>query len=131
MNDYEVDVFDTVYEAVVPSLLADGNFRSEYVAEYESLPLATLVRMDSIPYWRRESTADAEDLTIDTYELNVFAESTDECRNIANAIAERMRQMNFRRLSMMPVMNGNDIRVKRIVARFEHCIDSQGRMYRP
>ena len=130
LKDFESDVFDAVYDYIVPSKIADGNFRSEKVSEFESLPLATLIRMDSFPDWKRESTSENEDLTVDTYESNVFALSMNECKDIANAIAERMRQMNFRRLSMRPVLNGNDVRVAQIAMRFEHRIDNRGMMYR-
>ena len=130
LKDFETDVFDAVYDYIVPDKLPDGNFRSEYVSEFESLPLGTLIRMDSIPDWNRQSTSDYEDLTVDTYESHVYALTMDECKNIANALAERMRQMNFRRLTMRPVLNGNDTSVSQIVMRFEHRIDNKGNMYR-
>lgn len=130
LKDFEIDVFDAVYDVVVPDALPEGNFRSEYVAEYVSLPLGTLIRMDSIPDWNRQSTSGEEDLTIDTYESHVYARTMDECKTIANIIAKRMEQMNFRRLSMRPVLNGNDTSVSQIVMRFEHRIDGSGRMFR-
>ena len=129
LNDFEVDVFDACYPAV-KDLLPDGNFRSDYVPEPESFPLLTLIRMDSIPDWRRQSTGENEDLTIDTYEARAYAFDMDQCKGIMYALAERMRQMNFRRLTMRPVLNGNDVRIKQIVARFEHRIDHNGVMYR-
>ena len=129
LNDFETDVFNECYP-VMDSLLPEGNFRSEYVSEYKSLPLCTLVRMDSIPDWKRESTSDEEDYAIETYEARAYADSMEECKSIMNALAEKLRSMNFRRLTMRPVLNGNDTRVQQIVARFEHCIDSQGRMFR-
>lgn len=130
MNDFETDVFNAVYDGIVPRYIADGNFRSESVREYKRLPLATLIRMDSIPDWSRESTSDEEDLTIDTYESHVYAETMDECKEIANAIAGRMQQMNFRRLTMRPVLNGNDPAISQIVMRFEHRINHKGQMFR-
>lgn len=130
LKDFEIDVFDAVYDVVVPDALPEGNFRSEYVSEYVSLPLGTLIRMDSIPDWNRQSTSGEEDLTIDTYESHVYARTMDECKTIANIIAKRMEQMNFHRLSMRPVLNGNDTSVSQIVMRFEHRIDGSGRMFR-
>ena len=131
LPDFETDVFDTVvtYPPLV-EIVPAGNFRSEYVAEIDSLPLCTLIRMDSFPEWRRESTSDSEDLTVETYEAHVYAKTMDECKQIAGYLCERMRQMNFRRLSMRPLLNGNDIQIQQIVMRFEHRIDSHGRMYR-
>ena len=129
MNDFEVEIFDAVHSAL-SELLPEGNFRSEYVPEPDSFPLCTLIRMDSIPDWRRESTSGTEDFTVDTYEAHAYAKSMDECKNIMNALADRMRQMNFHRLSMRPVLNGNDVTISQIVARFEHRIDSNGVMYR-
>lgn len=129
LKDYETDVFDAVYPVMEP-LLPEGNFRSEHVPEPESFPLCTLIRMDSIPDWRRESTSGTEDFTVDTYEANAYARSMDECKVIMNTLAERLRQMNFQRLSMRPVLNGNDVSVSRIVARFEGRFDSRGFMYR-
>ena len=129
MNDFETDVFDAVYSAM-EDLLPEGNFRSEYVAEAESLPLCTLVRMDSFPDWRRKSTGVDEDLTVDTYEAHAFALDMDECKTIMNALSDRMMQMNFRRLSMRPLLNGNDTRIKHIVARFEGRVDNRGYLYR-
>ena len=129
LKDFETDVFDAVYE-VMKELLPEGNFRSEYVPEVESFPLCTLIKMDSFPDWKRASNGNEEDLTVDTYEAHCYALSMDECKEIMYALAERMRQMNFRRLSMRPILNGNDIKVSHIVARFEHRIDSNGVMYR-
>ena len=131
LKDFEHEVFDAV--ATYPPLedaVPAGNFRSEYVAEADSFPLCTLIRMDSYPDWNRQSTADVEDLTVDTYEAHVYAETMDECKRIANIIGERMRQMNFHRLSMRTLLNGNDTRISQIVMRFEHRIDSHGRMFR-
>lgn len=129
MNDFETDVFDAVFPAM-GNLLPEGNFRSEYVAESESFPLCTLVRMDSFPDWSRKSTSKDEDLTVDTYEARAYALDMDECKAIMNALSDRMMQMNFRRLSMRPVLNGNDIRIKQIVARFEGRVDNRGYLYR-
>lgn len=129
LKDFETDVFDAVYPAMT-GLVPEGNFRSEHVPVPESFPLCTLIRMDSIPDWQRESTSEEEDLTIDTYEAHAYAKSMDECKAIMNALAERMRMMNFRRLTMRPVLNGNDVTISQIVARFEHRIDGRGMMYR-
>lgn len=129
LNDFEEDVFDAVYPAL-SDLVPDGNFRSEYVPEPESFPLCTLIRMDSIPDWTRQSNGSVEDMTIDTYEAHVYALSMSDCKTIMNTLAERLRLMNFRRLMMQPILNGNDIRISHIVARFEHRIDSRGYMYR-
>ena len=131
MNDYEIDVFDAVYDAIVPDLIPEGNFRSEYTPVFESFPAGTLIRMDSFPDWQRDSTSDNEDFTNDTYEAHIYALTMDECKTIANAFAERMRQMNFRRLTMRPVLNGNDVSISQIVMRFDHKIDNRGFMYRP
>ena len=129
LKDFEVDVFDAVYPVTV-GLVPEGNFRSEVVHVIESFPTVTLVRMDTIPDWQRKSTSDSEDYTIDTYELNVYALDPDISKKIANTIAYRMQQMNFRRLTQKPVKNGNDTRISRIVARFEHRIDGNGVSYR-
>ena len=129
LNDFEEDVFNAVYP-VMENLLPTGNFRSEYVPEPESFPLCTLIRMDSIPDWTRQSNGSVEDLTVDTYEARAYALSMSECKTIMNTLSERMRQMNFHRLMMQPVLNGNDIRISQIVARFEHRIDGRGMMYR-
>ena len=131
LNDFETDIFDAVctYPPLAEKIPA-GNLRSEYTPVCDSFPLMTLVRMDSYPDWRHESTSDEEDLTIDTYEAHIYARSMEECKEIANIVGERMRQMNFRRLTMRSVLNGNDVTVSQIVMRFEHRIDSIGRMYR-
>ena len=131
MNDYEIDVFDAVYETIVPDLIPEGNFRSEYTPVFESFPAGTLIRMDSFPDWQRDSTSDDEDFTNDTYEAHIYALTMDECKTIANTFAERMRQMNFRRLTMRPVLNGNDVSISQIVMRFDHKVDNRGFMYRP
>ena len=128
LHDFEVDVFDAVYPVTV-GLVPEGNFRSQVVHVIESFPTATLVKMDTIPDWQRKSTSDSEDYSIDTYELNVYALDPDVCKKIANTIAYRMQQMNFRRLTQKPVKNGNDTRISRIVARYEHRIDANGVMY--
>ena len=129
VNDFETEVFDAVY-SVLTDLIPEGNFRSEETPIFESFPAATLIRMDSFPDWRRESTSNSEDFTVDTYEAHVYALDRDECKTIANTIAERMREMNFQRLTMRPVLNGNDVRVSQIVMRFEGRVDGRGYLYR-
>ena len=129
LNDFEIDVFNELCPAM-DTVVHPGNFRSEEVYEIESFPTCTFVRVDTMPDWKRESTSNFEDYTIETYEANVYALSKAECSTIMNTLAERLRQMNFRRLSMRPVKNYNDPRVKRLVARFEIKIDNQGQMYR-
>lgn len=131
VNDYEIDVFDAVatYEDF-SELVPEGNFRSEYVPEPESFPLCTLIRMDSVPDWRRQGNGSSDDYTVDSYEAHVYALDMDECKAIMNVLADRMGQMNFRRTTMRPVLNGNDITVKHMVARFENRSDSRGYLYR-
>ena len=129
LNDFETDVFNECYPAM-SSVVPEGNFRGEYVPEPESFPLCTLIRMDSIPDWRRQSTGDTEDLTVDTYEAHAYALSMEECKTVMNTLAAKMMSMNFHRITMRPVLNGNDLSVSQIVARFEHRIDANGVMYR-
>jgi len=129
LTDYEIDVFNALCPAM-DTLVPEGNFRSEKTPVLESLPVCTFCRMDSMPDWNHESTSDFEDYTIESYEANVYALTMEECKKIMNTLAERLRQMNFRRLSMRPVDNVNDQRIQRIVARFEIKIDNTGQMFR-
>ena len=91
MNDNEVYVFDGVYNLICvsedqtkPPKVPVGNFRNEELPVFESFPACTLIRMDSVPDWRRRSTSATEDYTVDTYELNVYALTIEECKEIAN-----------------------------------------------
>lgn len=129
LQDFEIDVFNALTE-VMDTVVPQGNFRSEAEPVLEDFPVCVFYRDDSFPDWRRESTSDFEDYTIETYRATAYALSMDKCRKIMNVLSERLRQMNFRRLSMRPVPNLADNRIKRIEARFEIKFDNIGQMYR-
>lgn len=129
MNDYEVKIFNNVYPVAAP-LCADNKFISTQVIDLTALPAVGLWEMDNATYRNLQSSTPVENFSLITYQLEVYAKTKSECRNIFAAIDERMISMNFERIRGQYITYPDNMNVVRYVARYEAVVDREGNLYR-
>lgn len=130
MIDYEVKIFNRVYETVAP-LCANKKFVSTVIVDPPTaFPAASLIEMDNSTIRRRQSSTPVENFALVTYELNVYATTKSKCRSVFAAADSAMIAMNFSRMSGQYINNPDNTKVFRYVARYEAEIDPDGNIYR-
>ena len=130
MIDYEVKIFNRVHAVVAP-LCAKNKFVSSIITEEPTgFPAASLIEIDNRTVRSRQSSTPAENFSMVTYQLDVFATTKSKCREVYAAADEAMIAMNFTRVSGQYMNNAGNTRVFRYVARYEAEIDADGNIYR-
>jgi hypothetical protein len=129
MNDYEVKIFNNVHPVAAP-LCAKNKFLSTPVVDLTALPASGLWEMDNSTVRDRQTSTPAENYSLITYQLEVYAKTKSECRTMYKAIDERMLSMNFSRISGQYVTYPDNMHVVRYVARYEAVVDRDGNLYR-
>lgn len=129
MIDYEVQIFNKVHSAVSP-LCAKNKFVSKQVLSPTAFPAASLIEMDNATIRARQSSTPVENYALITYQLDVFAKTKRECRDVFAAADGAMIAMNFSRMSGRYIDNPGNTDVFRYTARYEAEIDPDGNIYR-
>lgn len=129
MIDYEVKIFNNVYEVAAP-LCAKNMFRSTQSEDLTAFPAATLVELTNTTVRERQSSTPGENFARIAYQLDVYAQKRTECRKVFSEIDRRMLQLNFSRISGPFEPGLDNPKVFRYVARYEAEIDTEGRIYR-
>ena len=129
MNDFEVKIFNKVYPIAAP-LCAENKFLSTQVIDLTALPAAGLWEIDNATYRSTQSSTPVENMSLITYQLEVYAKTKNKCREVFKAIDERMISMNFNRLSAQYITYPDNMKVVRYVARYRAVVDSDGNLYR-
>lgn len=130
MIDYEVKIFNTVHGKVA-SLCANKKFVSTIISEKPTaFPAASLIELDNTTVRKRQSSTPTENFALVTYQLEVYATTKTECRNVYSAADEAMIAMNFNRISGQYINMPENTKVFRYVARYEAEIDKNGNIYR-
>lgn len=130
MIDYEVQIFNRVYEKVAP-LCAAKKFVSTIITEAPTaFPAASLIETDNTTVRGRQSSTPTENFAEITYRLDVYATSKRECRKVFKAADEAMIAMNFNRIGSPYQDNDRNGKVFRYVVRYEAAIDRDGNIYR-
>ena len=130
MIDYEVKIFNKVYKAAAP-LCALNKFVSTIITEAPTaFPAASLIEMDNATIRNRQSSTPAENFSLITYQLDVYATSKSKCKEVFIAADDAMIAMNFSRISGQYINNVDNTKVFRYVARYEAEIDQKGNLYR-
>ncbi len=118
-----------VYTRLKAAILAqspNANTASLYVHSPPSFPHVSIELSDTSDFIQAMSSADeAMDevmFTINIYS-NLGAGKQDECRKILRAIDAEMYQMNFTRISAIPVPNMQDATIYRLTARYRAVTD--------
>ena len=129
MIDFEVKIFNRVYNAISP-MVPEGNFVSKQIVKQTKFPAASLIEMDNSTVRSRQSSTPRENFALITYQLDVFAMKKSECREVFAAADDAMIAMNFSRMSGRYIDNPGNPDVFRYVARYEAEIDPEGNLYR-
>lgn len=130
MIDAEVKIFNRVHAVVAP-LCAEKKFVSTIITDKPTaFPAACLYEMDNRIVREYQSSTPTENIALITYQLDVYATSKRECRNVFMAADEVMVAMNFCRISGMFINNPSDTKVFRYTARYDAEIDRDGNIYR-
>lgn len=131
MIDYEVKIFNRVYAKAAP-LCANNKFVSTIITEKPTaFPAANLCEIDNRTVRNRQSSTPIENFSLIVYQLDVYATSKSECRNVYAAVDDTMISMNFIRTSgqFINAPDGNS-KIFRYVARYEAEVDREGNLYR-
>lgn len=130
MIDAEVKIFNRVYAKVAP-LCADKKFVSTVISEEPTaFPAASLIEMDNRILRDFQTSTPIENFALVTYQLDVYATSKRECRNVFEAADETMVSMNFCRISGMYINYPTNTKLFRYTARYDAIIDRNGNIYR-
>lgn len=130
MIDYEVKIFNMVYDRVAP-LCAKNRFVSTIITEPPTaFPAASLIEMDNRTVRNLQSSTPIENFSLITYQLEVFATTKTKCREVFAEADEEMISMNFTRVSGAYINNADNTKVFRYVARYEAVVDPDGNLYR-
>lgn len=129
MIDYEVQIFNKVHSVVAP-LCAKNKFVSKQVLSPTAFPAASLIEMDNATIRNRQSSTPGENFALITYQLDVFAKTKRECREVFAAADEMMLKLNFSRMSGRYIDNPGNPDVFRYTARYEAEVDPDGNLYR-
>ena len=129
MIDYEVNVFDRVYRRVYP-LCAIGKFTSVYVPNPTDYPAGSLVELTNTTVRERQSSTPVENFARVMYQLDVYARTKQEAREVYKAADEEMIGMGFTRITGDFMDNAGNVNIFRYVARYEAEIDRDGNIYR-
>ena len=130
MIDYEVKIFNRVYDSVAP-LCANKRFVSTVLTEAPTaFPAASLIEIDSRTVQNRQSSTPMENFSLVTYQLDVYATSKSKCREVFSGADDAMIAMNFSRVSGQYIPNFTNTKVSRYVARYDAIIDRDGNIYR-
>ena len=129
MIDYEVQIFDRVYQYVAP-LCAKNKFVSEYVASPSAFPAGSLVELSNVTVRSRQSSSITENYARVMYQFDSYATSKQKCKEVFAAGDEAMIGMGFTRISGNWMDNADNTKVHRYTARYEAEIDPNGVIYR-
>lgn len=130
MIDFEVKIFNRVYEKVAP-LCAEKKFVSSVITtKPTAFPAASLIEIGNITSRSKQSSTPGENYAVVMYQLDVYATSKSKCKSIVAAADEAMILMNFSRVSGSYIGNMDNTKVFRYVARYEAEIDKDGNIYR-
>ena len=129
MIDYEVNIFDTVYRQV-GSKCARGKFTSIYVQSPTAYPAGSLIELSNRTVREFQSSTPTENFSRVMYQLDTFAMSKKEARDVYKTADEAMIGMGFTRTMGNFIDNAGNPDVYRYTARYEALIDPDGVIYR-
>lgn len=130
MIDVEADVFRTV-AAALPS---GTTCRSSYQNTSRKFPLVTVDEIGNAAQSRFEDTSGDENVSVVSYEVNVFSNAEGakkkQAKGILSAVDTAMQSLGFERVSCQPTPNLADATIFRITARYRALIDKNKIVYR-
>lgn len=130
MIDYEVKIFNNMYDSVSP-LCAPKNFVNSLAnLDFAKLPGSCLYEMDNATFRKKQSSTPVENYALITYTLEVYGSKRETVKKIVKAGDDKMISMNFNRISGQYVPNMDNPKVVRWVGRYEAVVDRDGNLYR-
>lgn len=129
MIDYEVQVFDRVYNRIAP-ICAPGKVVSTQIPSFTAFPAATLVEVSNTTVRSRQSSSQKENFSDVMYQLDVYALTKQHAKQVYAEADEAMIEMGFTRVSGLWLDNADRPEVSRYTARYRAWIDPNGVIYR-
>lgn len=129
MNDFEVKIFNEVYPVAAP-LCAQNHFISKRVVNPPGFPAGSLIEVGNDTVREYQSSTPIENYSMLTYQLDAYAMTKRECRELFKAVDARMLQLNFTRISGQYIDNPGNLDVIRYTARYQAVIGPDGTLYR-
>ena len=129
MIDFEANIFDNVYQVVAP-MCASGKVSSVYVPSPTAYPAASLYELSNITDPKRQSSTPIENFSLITYQLDCYAKTKPECRELYKVADARLISLGFTRINGTFLDNLDNTNVFRYTARYEAEIDNDGVIYR-
>lgn len=115
------DIFDAKYP--------DGSRYGEQIDAPPSFPCMTLMEIDNTAYNRGLGGELKEPYANISYELNCYAFSKQEAKDVLNLIDSAMQNLGFYRVMVARTQNA-DQQIYRITARYSAVISDDYRIYR-
>lgn len=125
MTSPENEVYTRLKTAITASY-ANASVASLYVHSPSKFPHVSIELSDTSTYIQAMSSADSgmDDVM---FTINIYSNLTTgkqaECRGILKVIDQEMYQMNFTRISALPVPNMADATIYRLTARYRAVTD--------
>lgn len=126
-----IDCENEVYTKIANKLrseFTDINITGEYINAPSSFPHVSIVMSENSIMFSRMDSGDYE-VAIALFEINIYSNKTtgkkSECKKIAKTIDELLLPLNFRRMSLSPVPNMEDLSIYRLVARYRVATDGK------
>ena len=129
MIDYEIQIFNAVYPDIAP-LCAKNRFISCPVSSLTAFPTVSLVEMANTTVRNRQSSSMEENYARIAYQLDVYAQSKKECKEVYAAADNAMMKHGFTRFSGSFIDYPENTKLFRYTARYEAEIDKNGVIYR-
>lgn len=129
MIDYEVNIFDTVYQRV-SHLFAKGKFVSVYTPSPTGYPAGSLIELGNDTVSKRQSSTPIENFVKVMYQLDVYATTKHEAKSLLSAVDDVMIGIGFTRTGGEFMDNVSNVNIFRYAARYVAEIDRDGNIYR-
>jgi len=129
MIDFEVQIFNSVYQTVAP-MCAKGKVSNIYIPSPTAFPAASLFELTSVTVRDKQSSTPKENFSQVIYQLDCYAKNKPDCRALFKAADDKMISLGFTRISGTYLDNYDSTDVFRYTATYEAVIDENGVIYR-
>lgn len=132
MIDIETELYDELARLVLAEF-PDAFVSSEHIVSPPAFPAVFIEQTFSSELDAAKDSSGGENANAIIWTVNVYSNSQSsakqECRAILQAIDQRMRHYNFKRLTARPIDNAADPSIYRYVGRYTGIVGSNGNMY--
>lgn len=129
-----IDIEAKVFVAVKSNLPPGTDCRDTYQNTQKKFPLVTVSEIGNVVQDRFEDSAEIENASLLTYEINAFSNSEGNKKKQAKALLRAadaaMAELGFERVYCQPTPNLADATIFRMTARYRAVIDKNETIYR-